>query len=203
MYLGIKFEGWLTIAAILVGPLLAFLVQRWRDSVREKRGRQLDVFRRLVLTLKVSMSPNHVDAINSIPLEFHFNTRVMQAWRLYTSHLNDRQKDINRWAEQRFDLSVDLVFEIAQSLGYKHVDKALLKDSLYVPQGYQDTEEQLRQIREGWLKMLNGQLPLRMSIVGPVRLEEALPLLPELGSSSITNIDSPDKLAALPKPNGD
>ncbi|MBZ5720089.1 MAG: hypothetical protein LAO03_06885 [Acidobacteriia bacterium] len=85
MFLGIKPEGWLTIIAIIVGPLLAFAVQQWRDQRRERRSRKIDIVRRLLLTLKVPMAPNHVDAINSIPLEFYSHPEIMSAWRLYTS----------------------------------------------------------------------------------------------------------------------
>lgn len=109
MFLGIKFEGWLTIIAIIVGPLLAFAVQQWRDKRRERRSRKIDIFRRLLLTLKVPMAPNHVDAINSIPLEFYSHPEIMSAWRLYTSHLNDAARlraEPQRWGEKKFDLLV-------------------------------------------------------------------------------------------------
>lgn len=176
LFLGIKLEGWLTIIAIILGPLLAFGVQRWRDALREQRNRRLDIFKRLLLTLKVSMAPNHVDAINSIPLEFHSSSSVIEAWRLYTSHLNERQSDPKAWGQKKFDLLVDLVYQIAQQMNYSHIDKALLRDNLYVPQGYQDAEEELRQMRGAWLQVLQGQRPLPMTMVAPVQIESAVEL---------------------------
>ncbi len=183
MLLGIKLEGWLTIAAIIVGPLLAFAVQNWRDKRHERDRRKTDVFRRLLLTLKVPMSPNHVDALNSIPLEFYSHQDVMSAWRLYASHLNNGEMlrdEPKRWGEKKFDLLVDLVVRIAKSLDREHIDAATLRDHLYVPKGYQDVEEQGQQIRAALLKMLNGQRPLPMTMVGPVQVEEPLKPLPEL-----------------------
>src|SRR5437763_12820434 len=111
MFFGIRLEGWLTIAAILVGPLFAFVVQHWRDVRREHRTRKAEIFRRLLLTLKVPMNPNHVDALNSIPLEFYSHSEIMSASRLYTSHLNNRAMlttESQRWGEKKFDLLVDL-----------------------------------------------------------------------------------------------
>jgi hypothetical protein len=176
MFLGIKLEGWQTIIAIILGPLLAFGVQRWRDALREQRNKRLDILRRLLLTLKVPMAPNHVDAINSIPLEFHSSSAVMEAWRLYTSHLNERQSDRKAWGAKKFDLLVDLVYQIAQQMNYSHIDKALLRDSLYVPQGYQDAEEELRLMRGAWLQVLQGKRPLPMTMVAPVQIESPIEL---------------------------
>ena len=176
MFIGIKLESWLTIIAIILGPLMAFGVQRWRDARREQRNRRMDIFKRLLLTLKVPMAPNHVDAINSIPLEFHSSTSVIEAWRLYTSHLNERQSDRTVWGQKKFDLLVDLVYQIAQQMHYSHIDKALLRDNLYVPQGYQDAEEELRQMRGAWLQVLQGQRPLPMTMVAPVQIESPIEL---------------------------
>jgi hypothetical protein len=183
MYLGISLEGWLTISAIILGPLLAFVVQNWRDHRRERENRRVEIFRKLVLTLKVNMAPVHVDAINSIPLEFHSEADVMKAWRLYTSHLNQHQAvkaDPNAWAERKFNLLVDLVHKIGQSLGYDHLDEAALRDNLYVPQGYADVEEEMRQIRVAWLQVLNAKRAIPMTMLGPVQVESPLELLPEI-----------------------
>ena len=182
MWLGIKLEAWLTIAAILLGPLLAFEVQRERDNRRERRGKKLDIFRRLMMTLKVSLNPNHIDAINSIQVEFHKDKKVLSAWRLYVSHLNDRagkMADEARRQDKRFDLLVDVVYEIAQRLRYKDIDRTAIRDNNYVPQGYVDVEEELHRTRKGWLEVLGGRRPLTMTMVGPVHVEKPLPPPPE------------------------
>ncbi|MDR3722561.1 MAG: hypothetical protein P4L00_13245, partial [Candidatus Acidoferrales bacterium] len=71
----------MTILAIIVGPLLAFEVQRRRDNRRERRNRKLEIYRRLMMTLKARMAPSHVDAINSIQVEFQSDKKVLDAWR--------------------------------------------------------------------------------------------------------------------------
>lgn len=183
MFLGIRLEGWLTILAIIVGPLLAFEVQRRRDNRREHRNRKLDIYRTLLLSIKVPMAQRHVDAINSIPLEFYSAEETMKAWRLYTSHLNDHhsiKQNSQGWGAKKFDLLVDLAYEVGQNLGYTHIDKATLRDNMYVPQGYTDMEEEWRQIRASWLKVLNGQSPLVMTVVGPIQIEEPLKPVQEI-----------------------
>jgi hypothetical protein len=190
MLFGIKLEGWLTIGAIILGPLLAFFVQDYRDKQRERRNRQTDIFRRLLLTLKVPLAPSHVDALNAIPLEFPSNQRVLDAWRLYSSHLNVPQpsqpspqasEQIARWAEKKFDLLIDLIYEISQSLGqYPQINKASLRDNTYMPKGHVDSEEELRQIRAAWLEVLKGERPIPMTMLGPVQVERSMDSLAEI-----------------------
>jgi hypothetical protein len=184
MFLGIKLETWLTIIAIIIGPLLAFEVQRVRDNRRERRNRKLEIYRKLMLTVKVPMAPSHVDALNLIPLEFNAkigaDKNVLDAWRLYTSHLNNRQKADQHWLDKKFDLLVDLVYLIGQSLGYTDINKATIRDNTYLPQGYVDVESEWHQIRKAWLEVLNGQRPIPMTMLGPVHLKEPMPLVEEI-----------------------
>ncbi len=107
---------------------------------------------------------------------------------LYSSHLSNRvgrnhpqpDGEAARWLEKKFDLLVRLVYEIGQSLGYDQIDEAMLRDATYVPQGYQDVESEMHQIRSGWLQVLNGQRPIAMTMVGPVQVERPLQALDEL-----------------------
>lgn len=183
MFLGIKLEGWLTIAAIILGPVLAFGIQHWRDQLREERNRKRKVFHQLLLTLKVPMAPVHVDAINSVPLEFYSHQETIRAWRLYTSHLNNRnmlKNNLQGWVDRKFELLIDLVYEMGKILRFDHIDKATLRDNLYVPQGYEDREEQFRQMREATLQVLRGEHPVPVTMVGPVEVREPLRAVEEL-----------------------
>jgi hypothetical protein len=183
MFLGIKLEGWLTIAAIILGPVLAFAIQQWRDRLRDDLKRKRAIFQQLLLTLKAPMAPNHVNAINSIPLEFYSDGGVFQAWREYVSHLNNipMLKQLPaQWTEKKSGLLINLAYEIGKCLGYKHLDKAALKDNVYTPQGYEDREEESRKIRESCLQVLKGQHPIPVTMVGPIQVEEPLKPIEEI-----------------------
>ena len=41
---------WITVAAIICGPILAVQAQKWIETAREKRNRRLNVFKRLMAT---------------------------------------------------------------------------------------------------------------------------------------------------------
>jgi hypothetical protein len=207
VFLGIKLEGWLTIAAIILGPLLAFFVQSRRDKKNERERSRKVIFGQLLLTLRAPMAPKHVDALNSIPLEFYSDSEVMEAWRLYSSHLNDAaavRANNARWVERKFELLVDLTAKMATAVGYKHIDRATLRDNVYVPQGYQDIETQTQQMRAALLQVLNGQRPVPVTTVGPVNVEGPIPLHGELPNAPQPQQPQPHQNPpALPPANDD
>ena len=94
-WLGIRPEGWLTIVAIPLGPMLALWAQRISERRRNLRFRQLAVFKELMATRASSarVSARHVDALNAIEMEFSSgegtDKKILDAWRLYLDHLND------------------------------------------------------------------------------------------------------------------
>lgn len=199
MFLGIKLEGWLTIAAVILGPVLALAIQRRLDSLREDDRRRRQIFHQLLLTLKVPMAPRHVDAINSIPLEFYSDKEVIEAWRLYTSHLNDQYLITNnpqRWGERKFELLVDLAHKMGKNLRYNHIDQAMLRDNVYVPKGYDDTEAQFQDLRTSLLQVLKGERPIPVTMLGPVQIEEPMKPVEELPTpprrTSLSRPDSKD-----------
>ena len=84
------------------------------------------------------------------------------------------------WGERKFELLVALTYETGKSLGYDHIDKATLRDNVYVPQGYEDTEEQFRQMRAALLQVMRGERPIPATIVGPIQVDQPLPeILPQ------------------------
>jgi hypothetical protein len=144
-----------------------------------------------MITVKVPLNPNHVDALNMIPVEYHADRKadkeVLAAWRVYASHLNQnagKGDQLGRWLDKKFDLLIDLVHVMGRSLGYD-IDKAAIQDNIYVPQWYVDVEEQWSHIRASWLELLKGERPLPVTMVGPVHLEKPLELPRELPSSEM------------------
>ena len=85
---------WLTIFAILLGPILAVQTTRIVDIRRARRERRLHVYRVLMATRAASLSAAHVEALNSIDLEFNGSQKadvaVVRSWKAYLDHLSDR-----------------------------------------------------------------------------------------------------------------
>jgi len=60
----------LMIAATAISPLIAVQVTRFLADQNDDRARKLKVFKTLMATRAYSLSPGHVEALNSIDLEF-------------------------------------------------------------------------------------------------------------------------------------
>ena len=157
-----------TILAIILGPIVALWLQRISERQRERRYRKLVVFKELMATRATRLSSRHVDALNSIEVEFSEGSkRVLDAWRLYLDHLtgggemNDDQ--LERWTEKGNDLLTDLLYEMSRALQYDF-DKVALKKNVYSPKAHGELEQDQYLLRKYIVEMMAGKLPFSIEI---------------------------------------
>ncbi len=151
-----------TIAAIILGPIVAVRITRDLDDKRERHSRRLDVFRDLMKTRQVRLDPVHVAALNLVEVEFYSSSSVRSAYAAYIRHLrspNPSPEQQGRYFDERDDLFIDLLKEIAAELGYEF-DKRELSRMGYAPQGWGD--DQFIQRKNALLlsQILEGERPL-------------------------------------------
>jgi hypothetical protein len=195
MFLGINLEGWLTILAVLLSPLVALEVQRRLEEHRERRNRKLTIFRNLMTTRASRMAALHIEALNSIEVEFYAKSgpdkEVLDAWREYSSHLyqpdNLLGDDLKRWGEKQDDLVVDLLHTMANNLGYD-IDKVTIRKNGYYPKGYIEVENELHALRKVALEVFGGKRPLPMAIVGPVEVGETAYVVSNTEGTPVTTV---------------
>ncbi|QYM78725.1 hypothetical protein K0B96_15695 [Horticoccus luteus] len=148
------------ILAVFAGPYLAVRVTEGLRLKKEKRDRQIHVFRTLMATRASSLSPTHVEALNLIDIEFDHRgaeeKRVVSAWKLYHAHLGDHSYPPESWNHRRAELLVDLLHDMAECLGYEF-DKGHIKSSSYYPKGYGEIEEDQHQIRKKIRGLIEGK----------------------------------------------
>jgi hypothetical protein len=158
--LGISLESWLTIAAIVLGPILALLAQRELDNLREEHQRQVRIFRELMITRAQRLSQRHVEALNAVPLEFkktRKNKNILDAWKAYFDHLGtDSTKDPSAWARGGATLLVELLYEMSQRLGPK-MKKLSIESEVYLPQMFNTIEMEQQALRRQILEILGGK----------------------------------------------
>ena len=117
--MAISSDTWAIVAATGLGPILAVLITLWRTEISSKYNRRLYVFRTLMATRKVGISPDHVNAINLIEVDYYGCRKVEAAWSEYKDHLNDNSKPEDEpWREKKERLLAKLLFEIAAVLGF-------------------------------------------------------------------------------------
>ena len=146
--------------ATFVGPIAAVQAQKWLERGREIKQRRIAIFRALMTTRANVLATAHVDALNSIPLDFLGRAAelkdVISAWSVLLDHLNARNPpDMNRWGERRVELFVTLLFKISQCLGYEFTELDL-KNDFYAPQGHQAVLTDQEVIRRGFVDVFSG-----------------------------------------------
>jgi hypothetical protein len=173
-------RDWVLVVAMIIAPLFAVQVQKWIERFRERKGKKLRIFNTLMSTRMARVSPNHVDALNMIDIEFYHSglfrfTRewkkdkaVIDAWRSYLDHLNSLGENPTEVQTQTLvtrkdELFIDPLYEISQAVGYEF-DKVNLKHSIYSPKAHGTDEMEQRIVREGLVSILSGKKPFPIKI---------------------------------------
>lgn len=174
------------VIAIIVGPILAIQVQKIIEWFTQRKNAKKAIFKTLMSTRGIPLSPNHVQALNMIDIEFHGrrkkNEKVIATWRLYLDHLSDCPKEtkksdyrtkLDAWTKKSADVFNDMLFEMAAALGYKF-DKVLLKRGAYTPIYYDEAELDQHIIRKGVTDLFLGlkSIPIRIIEDMPVKDKE-------------------------------
>lgn len=162
----------LIISATLLSPVIAVQVTRYLDERNEERGRKLAVFKTLMSTRAYSLAPAHVEALNSIDLEFSTKKSaervVLDVWQQYLDHLGNRQMEPTAWSVRRVDLLVDLLHAMGKAVGYDF-NKTQIKNGTYAPTAHGQIEGEQSRIRSMVLELLDGkrEVPMRVTNIPP------------------------------------
>ena len=77
--LNMQTKDWITVIAVIAGPILAVQAQKFVESFREKKQRRSAIFKTLMSTRAERLHREHVQALNMIDIEFYgrrlFGTR--------------------------------------------------------------------------------------------------------------------------------
>lgn len=162
----------LTIIAIVAGPILAIQAQKYLERKREEKERRLKVFKTLMVTRAAGLSPMHVEALNSIDIEFNSNSKddkdIRDAWKAYLDELVHYPKDgqvddKKRWGDKIEQLLIDLLSVMSNAVGYDF-DKTYIKRTAYTPIKYQDVESEQDFIRRSLVNLFLGKSSIPITI---------------------------------------
>jgi hypothetical protein len=170
---GMETKDWITIAAIIAGPILAVQAQKILESIRHKKMKRLALFHTLMSTRATRLSNEHVAALNMIDIEFYgrkvFGTKfqtpkeksVTNAWKNYNDHLNSKYlpEQFSIWVDRGEQLLTLLLYQMSKALGYDF-DEVQLKRDCYRPIAHGDLEDDQHKLRKALLEVLAGQRPL-------------------------------------------
>lgn len=167
-------ENWYaiaTLAAIVVGPILAVLVTRVLDRAGEKRRRKFEVFKSLMQTRGLRLDPVHVAALNVVEIEYYNEKEVRDAFRAYVEHLSAPMPAVEeqpRFFDQRSDLFMNVLSKMGSVLKLQF-DKRDLERLSYVPQGWDNDQALQRRNMQLLGQVLGGEraIPVTSILPGP------------------------------------
>ena len=147
---GIGINELLTLAAMIIGPIAAVQITRMPDDRKESRDRKLRIYKTLMATRAAGLSGAHIEALNSIDMEFSSSRKgdkkVRLTWKAYLDHLSDKSMAAEQWSIRRVDLFVDMLGVMGEQLGYDF-DNAHIKNGVYSPMAHGELESDQTEIR--------------------------------------------------------
>ncbi len=158
-----RIVDYLTIAAIILGPVMAVVIQLGFERRREKRKAQFNVLSSLMAYRGRLIHPESVSALNLVTLVFYDSSEVIAKHAELMAHMERERtlpedERVGGW-QKRDDLTVELITHMAEVLGYRFSHSGI-KTTRYLPQGYLNEDEFTMKARAGLLSLLNGEQPL-------------------------------------------
>ena len=158
---------WLTLLAIVLGPLIGIWVTRWIDSAKERKDRRWELFVTLRRTRGLELSPDHVAAINMVPVLFSGDVETMREWEKLMDALNntgwESQDEAVRKgiAKSAADARHNLIRRIGEVVGAKlpHKEEHRLG---YAPVAWAQELGEQAAVRRLALEVLSGRSPIQM-----------------------------------------
>jgi hypothetical protein len=205
LFLNLELKEWAVIFATLLGPILAVQAQKFVEVFRESRKRKAYLFEQLMATRASRVSPEHVRALNMIDLVFYGKRtfwlnrrsgkeqRILDAWKEYLDHLNNKLpgQDLGLWVTQGDELFINLLYAIAQEIGYEF-DRVQLKRGSYSPIAHGQLEDEQAELRRAALSVFTGKSSIQMNVVGfpvdPAALEANKIAIQNLGKALETGV---------------
>lgn len=195
-------KDWITVGAVILGPILAVQAQKLLESLREKRNRRLALFKTLMSTRAERLSRDHVQALNMIDIEFYgrrmFGTRyqtgrekrVTNAWKNYNDHLNQRgqYESVEMWVRDGNTLFTKILYEMSIALRYDY-DEVQLKRDCYRPEAHVNIENAQLDVLTGLARVLRYEGSIPMTVINFPNLTPPEQLCSE-GDSAGSDLDS-------------
>lgn len=166
----IELRDVIAFCALILGLFNLFFGPKYQKKLEKKKeanSRRVNVFKILMATRGARLSYRHVEALNTVDLEF-FEPEyapIIVARNNYYDNLSNRNEDPNStatWLDKNDELLSTLLYEMSKMLKYGHslVD---IKRKVYTPQAHINAEEEDMAIRKGMVALLQnkeGYLPV-------------------------------------------
>jgi hypothetical protein len=156
-YWSLKVSEWITLAGIVIGPIIAVGITLWIEARRRRRDQKTQTMRMLLNTRHLAGDPAYTIAINMIPVEFNKERRVMAAWRTYIEAVRYKPSPENADAHLKEVLSkqTKLIYEVMQHLGYE-LPETDIQSSAYAAGVYIERDNLNISAARAWIRIADA-----------------------------------------------
>jgi hypothetical protein len=156
----LKPAEWITIAAIVIGPIAAVLTQLWIQARKAKRDQKLWVYGTLLSLRATWIAPEFVRAMNFVDVVFYKNDEVRNKRAELMAHIKKTTKEDGTVEQVDWDRAEDLFAEMldlmGKGLGYNFAHTQI-KKTAYYPVGQSKLDAAEFELREKGLAVLEGR----------------------------------------------
>jgi hypothetical protein len=156
----IEAKDWITVAALVIGPVSAVIITLWYQQRTEKQAAKQRLFAALMSQRK-SNPPNfeYVNALNLIDVVFQDDHAVVEKWRELYDELNHQPPAQVNWTRVGH-LKIDLLSNMATSLGYRRLRQTDI-DRFYQPQAHAAQGALSQELQTEFLRVLKDTQSLQ------------------------------------------
>lgn len=141
------------VVAIIVIPIVAVVIGRILQDRSEKRKDKVNVFTHLMSYRMFGYVDQYsVNVLNSVPIVFHDDDKVIGYFNKYINSLDIRKEDVSIKKKEIENNKTKMLEAMAKSLGYKKINWELIQTP-YVPTGLIDQIEAENIFKKGQLEM--------------------------------------------------
>lgn len=148
-------NDYLTLAAIIIIPILAVVIAQWLQNRSEKRKDKMQIFKTLMTSRIYGWTPDSVNALNIIDIVYSDDKKVRAAWK----DLNDKYRVTNpdqQHLKKIENAQYKLLEAMANSLGYKDKITWETIQNLYMPVGMAQQIEAQKNMQQAYYSAING-----------------------------------------------
>jgi hypothetical protein len=163
---------WLTLLAIIAGPILAVQAQKWIERATEEKKERMIIFRTLMRTRSSVLFREHVDALNMIPIVFSkknpSDSDVRRKWEILFNHRltavpqNTSEAVQLDFAKKGVAHLTDLLISLAKALNYKFDENDIQR--VYSPLAHEKEFAENQESRQLLLRLLRGEGHVNVAI---------------------------------------
>ena len=157
LFLGLKLAEWITLLAILIGPMAAVLITEFNSKSRRLKEQQHQTFRTLMSTRHLPSDANYSTAINMIPVDFSGNKQIYRAWQEYIATITFSPKDEEKEKHHQVVVTKQtvLIDVIAKFLGYE-ISQTDIQNSAYAAGGFIARDNMTLDAMNAWVRIANA-----------------------------------------------